>query len=300
VDELRGRVAVVTGAGSGMGKAFALRLAAEGMKIVAADIQDDALAATVAELSGGGNDVLGVRTDVADPDSVRGLADASYERFGAVHVLCNNAGVEGYLDGPIWAATEKDWEWTVGVNFWSVVHGVREFVPRMLAAGEQGHVVNTCSMTSVVSAANMYAITKHAVLALTEVLAADLAKRNAPIGVTALCPGIIATNLFRGSRNRPIALREADSDDAQGGLPDDRDPHAGLQLRERMHATLAAGMPPAQVAALVVDAIRAGAPYLLTDHDWDDRISQRHQAILAGAVGPLAAAALHEKGAADG
>jgi NAD(P)-dependent dehydrogenase (short-subunit alcohol dehydrogenase family) len=280
VDELSGRVAVVTGAGSGMGKAFALRLAAEGMNVVAADIQDDALAASMASLSGDGRDVLGVRTDVSDPDSVRRLADAAYERFGAVHVLCNNAGVEGYLDGPIWAATPKDWEWTVGVNFWSVVYGVREFVPRMLAAGEPGHVVNTCSMTSVVSAGNMYGITKQAVLALTEVLAADLEKRGAPIGVTALCPGIIATNLFRGSRNRPVSLREDDA-------VTDRDPDLGLEVRERMHVALADGMPPAQVAALVVDAIRAGARYVLTDHDWDDRIIARHESIMAGAVGPL-------------
>jgi NAD(P)-dependent dehydrogenase (short-subunit alcohol dehydrogenase family) len=311
VDEFAGRVAVVTGAGSGMGKAFALRFAAEGMQVVAADIQDDALAATAQALSDGGHDVLGVRTDVADPDAVQRLADAAYERFGAVHVLCNNAGVEGYLDGPIWAATPKDWEWTFGVNFWSVVHGIQAFVPRMLAAAEPGHVVNTCSMTSVVSAGNMYAITKHAVLALTEVLAADLARRDAPIGVTALCPGIIATNLFRGSRNRPAALQEGDSDaGTASGLPADRDTRAGLELRERMHATLASGMPPAQVAALVVDAIRTGAPYLLTDHNWDDRIIQRHQAIRAGAVGapgaagPAAAlgplAALHGNGAADG
>ena len=280
MDEFVGRVAVVTGAGSGMGKAFALRFGAEGMKVVAADIQDDALAATVASLSDDGHAALGVRTDVADPDSVRRLADAAYERFGAVHVLCNNAGVEGYLDGPIWAATPKDWEWTVGVNFWSVVHGVQTFVPRMLAAGEPGHVVNTCSMTSVVSAGNMYAITKHAVLALTEVLAGDLARRDAPIGVTALCPGIIATNLFRGSRNRPVSLREDDN-------VADRDPDAGLELRERMHATLASGTPPADVAALVVEAIRTGSRYLLTDHDWDDRIIARHESILAGAAGPL-------------
>jgi len=309
VDGLGGRVAVVTGAGSGMGKAFALRLAAEGMQIVAADIQDDALAATVAEISAGGHDVLGVRTDVADPDSVRRLADAAYERFGAVHVLCNNAGVEGYLDGPIWAATPKDWEWTVGVNFWSVVHGIKTFVPRMLAAGQPGHVVNTCSMTAVVAAGNMYGVTKHAVLALTEVLAADLAKRDAPIGVTALCPGIIATNLFRGSRNRPAALLETDSGAAADGQPAERDARAGLELRERMHATLAAGMPPTQVAGLVVDAIRAGAPYLLTDHDWDDRIIRRHQSILAGAAGSAGLAdaagddrlaAVHEDGAANG
>ena len=293
MEELAGRTAVITGAGSGMGRAFALRFAAEGMTIVAADIQPDALAATVAELASAGYETAGIVTDVADPDSVQRLADAAFDRFGAVHLLCNNAGVEGYLDGPIWAATARDWEWTVGVNFWSVVNGIRAFVPRMLADGGPGHVVNTCSMTAVVSAGNMYAITKHAVLALTEVLAADLAKRDAPIGVTALCPGIIATNLFRGSRNRPAALREDDAD-AQtaraAGLPPDRDAQAGREVRERMHATLAAGMPPAEVAAQLVNAVRAGTRYLLTDHDWDPRIQARHESVMAGAAGPLAPA----------
>jgi NAD(P)-dependent dehydrogenase (short-subunit alcohol dehydrogenase family) len=292
LEELAGRTAVITGAGSGMGKAFALRFAAEGMAIVAADIQPDALAATVAELTAAGRQVAGVATDVADPESVQRLADAAYDRFGAVHLLCNNAGVEGYLDGPIWAATPKDWEWTVGVNFWSVVHGIRAFLPRMLAGGEPGHVVNTCSMTAVVSAGNMYAITKHAVLALTEVLALDLARRDAPIGVTALCPGIIATNLFRGSRNRPARLREddlaADGDTdtiLAGGLSRDRDARAGRDTRERMHATLAAGMPPADVAIKLVAAVRAGTRYLLTDHDWDPRIQERHDSIMGSAAG---------------
>jgi NAD(P)-dependent dehydrogenase (short-subunit alcohol dehydrogenase family) len=290
MEELAGRTAVITGAGSGMGKAFALRFAAEGLAIVAADIQPDALDATVTELTAAGHQVAGVVTDVADPQSVQRLADAAYDRFGAVHLLCNNAGVEGYLDGPIWAATDRDWEWTVGVNFWSVLHGIRAFVPRMLAGSQPGHIVNTCSMTAVVSAGNMYGITKHAVLALTEVLALDLARQDAPIGVTALCPGIIATNLFRGSRNRPAALREDDTDAATAraaGLPADRDAQAGREARERMHATLAAGMPPAEVAAQLVSAIRAGTRYLLTDHDWDPRIVARHESIMTGAAGPL-------------
>jgi NAD(P)-dependent dehydrogenase (short-subunit alcohol dehydrogenase family) len=278
MEEFRGRVAVITGTGSGMGKAFAHRFAAEGMKIVAADIQEDALAATVDELKAAGHAVLGVRTDVSDPDSVRALADAAYEEFGAVHLLCNNAGVEGYLDGPIWEATDKDWTWTVGVNFWSVVHGIRAFVPRMLGGGEPGHIVNTCSMTSIIQAPNMYGITKHAVIALTEVLAGDLSERDAPIGVTALCPGTIATNLFHGSRNRPPELREdAETETARG---------AGRDLRERMHGVLAAGMPPAEVADKLVDAIRRDARYLLTDHEWDEQIRRRHEAIMAGAVGP--------------
>lgn len=282
MEDLAGRVAVITGAGSGMGKAFAQRFAAEGMKVVAADIQPDALEATVGEIDVAGHEVAGVHVDVSSAASVRALADEAYARFGAVHVLCNNAGVEGYLDGAVWEATDRDWEWTVGVNFWSVVHGIRAFVPRMLSSGEPGHVVNTCSMTSIVTAGNIYSVTKQAVLALTELLDADLRKRGAPIGVTALCPGTIATNLFHGSRNRPQELRNPDAPEPAG---------EGRELRERMHAVLAAGMPPAEVAGQLVSAIRGGGLYLLTDHEWDDRVVQRHRAIMAGAVGPAPASA---------
>jgi NAD(P)-dependent dehydrogenase (short-subunit alcohol dehydrogenase family) len=272
MERFAGGVAVITGAGSGMGRAFALRFGAEGMRIVAADIEREALSATVARLTEAGCEAIGVPTDVSDPLAVRRLADEAVTRFGNVHLLCNNAGVEGYLDGPIWAATDRDWQWTVDVNFWSVVHGIRAFVPLMLAHGEPAHVVNTASMTAVTRATNMYGITKHAVLALSEVLDADLRAIEAPIGVTALCPGIIATNLFHGSRNRPERLRNDGQPSAEG-----------QELRQRMHATLAQGMPPAEVADKLVTAIKAGALYVLTDHDWDDQIIQRHDAILAGA-----------------
>jgi NAD(P)-dependent dehydrogenase (short-subunit alcohol dehydrogenase family) len=278
MDEFAGKVAVVTGAGSGMGKAFATRFAAEGMTVVAADIQRDALSRTVEELRAAGTAVLGVQTDVSSADSVHQLAEAAAKEFGDVHLLCNNAGVEGYLDGAIWEATDKDWSWTVGVNFWSVVHGIRTFVPRMLEHGQPAHIVITSSMTAVIAAGNMYGITKSAVLALSEVLATNLRQRQARIGVTALCPGTIATNLFYGSRNRPEHL-----------LNEDETPGAqeGRELRDRMHAVLAAGMTPAEVADKLVDAIRSDTLYLLTDHDWDARIIERHRAILAGAVGPV-------------
>ncbi|MBO0802493.1 MAG: SDR family NAD(P)-dependent oxidoreductase [Nocardiopsaceae bacterium] len=276
MEELAGKTAVVTGAGSGMGKAFALRFAAEGMNVAIGDIQDDALRATVSELEAGGTPALGLHVDVSSPSDIEALADAAEKRFGPIHLACNNAGVEGYLDGPIWEATAKDWEWTVGVNFWSVVHGVRTFVPRMLAHGQPAHVVNTCSMTSVVQATNMYGITKHAVIALSEVLWHDLREAGAPIGVTALCPGTIATNLFHGSRNRPIEL----TDDG-GNISD-----TGKELREHMHGVLAAGMPPSEVAGKLVAAIRGDGLYLLTDHEWDPQIIERHEAIMAGAVGP--------------
>lgn len=278
MEELSGKTAVITGAGSGMGKAFALRFAAEGMNVVIGDIQDDALAATVAEIEASGASVLGLHTDVSALESVTALADAAERRFGAIHLACNNAGVEGYLDGPIWEATAKDWEWTVGVNFWSVVHGTRTFVPRMLAHGEPAHVVNTCSMTSVVKATNMYGIVKHAILGLSEVLHEDLRKAGAPIGVTALCPGTIATNLFRGSRNRPAGLTDSGGNISAGGK----------EIRDRMHEVLAAGMPPSEVADKLVTKIRSGTGlYLLTDHEWDPQIIARHEAILAGAVGPV-------------
>lgn len=273
--ELAGKVAVVTGAGSGMGRAFARRLARERMKVAAADIDNNALQETVAGIRADGGDVIGIRTDVSDPAAIKLLADQTLAAFGSVHVLCNNAGVEGYLDGAIWEATDKDWTWTTDVNFWSVVHGIRTFVPLMLAHGEEAHIVNTASMTAVITPGNMYGITKHAVLALTEVLNADLRARDAKIGVTALCPGTIATNLFHGSRNRPANLRnEVETPGAQ----------EGRELRERMHAVLSEGMSPDEVADKVVDAVRRNAPYLLTDHDWDERVIARHEAIMAGAV----------------
>jgi NAD(P)-dependent dehydrogenase (short-subunit alcohol dehydrogenase family) len=278
MDEFAGKVAVVTGAGSGMGKAFAKRFAAEGMKVVVADVQTDALARTVAELRADAAPTLGVPTDVSSAEAVRHLADAAVDEFGDVHLLCNNAGVEGYLDGAVWEATDKDWAWTVGVNFWSVVHGIRAFVPRMLAHGQPAHVVNTVSMTALISPGNLYGITKHAVMALTEVLANDLRQREARIGVTALCPGTIATELFHGSRNRPAHLRnEEEPPDAQ----------EGRELRERLHALLAEGMSPAEVADKLMRAIRSNSLYVLTDHEWDELIIERHRAILAGAVGPL-------------
>ena len=285
MEEFAGKTAVVTGAGSGMGKAFALRWAAEGMNLVIGDIQQDALDATVAELEAAGTPVAGLRIDVSRLSDIEALADLAESRFGKIHLVHNNAGVEGYLDGKIWEATAKDWDWTLGVNLMSVVYGIRTFVPRMLAHGEAGHVVNTCSMTSVIAAANMYGICKHAILAMTEVLNADLAAAGANVAATGLCPGIIATNLFHGSRNRQAEVSNS------GGMS-----ASGSELREHMHGVLSKGMPPSEVANLVVTAVREKQPYLLTDHEWDTRIVSRHEAILAGAVGPAATGALDAEG----
>ena len=167
----------------------------------------------------------------------------------------------------------------------SVTYGIRTFVPRMLAHGEEGHVVNTCSMTSVIAATNMYGICKHAILAMTEVLAADLEAAGANIAATGLCPGIIATNLFHGSRNRQAEVSN------QGGMST-----SGSELRDHMHAVLSKGMAPSEVADKVVTAVREKKLYLLTDHEWDSRVVARHEAIMAGAVGPAATGALDAEG----
>lgn len=273
MQEFRGKVAVVTGAGSGMGRAFAQRFAEEGMKVALADIQTDALDQAVEELRGGGHEVIGVPTDVSKPEALTHLADEAVGAFGKVHVVCNNAGVEGYLDGPIWEATDKDWRWTSEVNYWSLVYGIRTFVPLILSHGEEGHVVNTASMTAVTRAGNMYGIFKHATLATSEVLYGDLKRIGAPVGVTALCPGIIATRLFQGSRNRPAELQ---NETPTSGADQ------GRQMREAMHARLSQGMSPATVADKLVEGIRKEQLYLLTDHDWDPQVGARAINILTG------------------
>ncbi|HXM56956.1 MAG TPA: SDR family NAD(P)-dependent oxidoreductase [Candidatus Dormibacteraeota bacterium] len=271
--ELAGRVAVVTGAASGMGRAFAQRFAEEGMRVVLGDIEAAPLSLAVAELRAAGHDVIGAPVDVSQRSSVDALAEAVLRAYGRVHLAVNNAGVEGYLDGPLWEATERDWRWTMGVNFWGVVHGVQAFLPIMLAQGDDCHLVNTVSMTAVVRASNMYGVAKHAVLALTETIHGQLREREARVGVSALCPGIIATRLFQGSRNRPPELRnEAEPPGAS----------QGREVRQRMHERLQAGMPPAQVADILVRGIREDRLYILTDREWDDRISARTDDILLG------------------
>ena len=270
MDEFGGRVAVVTGAGSGMGKAFALRLAAEGMKVVAADIQDDALAATVEVLSGGGHDVLGVRTDVADPDSVRRLADAAYEHFGGVHVLCNNAGVAP--GGTVWEQSEKDWEWTLGVNLWGVIHGIRAFVPRMLEQNVEGHVVNTASVAGLLSPPGMamYCVSKHAVVTLTECLHQDLIEFGAKIRASVLCPAFVPTGISDSERNRPDALREEKAKS-----------QTDLQREEQLrHAVKSGRISAEQVADLVFQAIATDKFYILPHQRIKPAIETRLQDIL--------------------
>lgn len=211
MQELSGKVAVVTGGAGGIGKALVERFVAEGMRVVVADVEAGALDATVDELRAGGADVTGVVTDVTSYESVEALADAAYAAYGAVHVLCNNAGV-GPPGGLVWETTPNDWRWTFGVNVFGVAHGVQAFVPRMLAAGEEGVVVNTSSPDGPIAPmpqASVYAATKCAVTCLTECLAAQLEAEGARLRAAVFYPsgqGLLDTGLWTSDRNRPAEL----------------------------------------------------------------------------------------------
>jgi NAD(P)-dependent dehydrogenase (short-subunit alcohol dehydrogenase family) len=273
--ELSGRVAVVTGAASGIGRGLAERFAAERMKVVLADIEEGPLAAAEGELATAGADVLAVVTDVASRASVDALAAATAERFGPVHVLCNNAGVAAGM-GPIWEATEADWQWVLGVNLMGVVHGVQAFVPGMVAHGEPAHVVNTSSVLGLSSGGgSVYSVSKHAVTRLSEGLYHDLRSAGAAVGVSVLCPGMIATRIVTADRNRPAHLRN----------PDGEDPPEVLGRRAVVQERfLEVGMPPAEVAGMVVDAIHDDRFYVLTHPDMiRPQVEERLRAILADA-----------------
>lgn len=209
MDPFRGRVAVVTGGGGGIGAALASAFGRRGARIVLADISEDAMQAVARPLTASGVEVLTVRTDVTRADSVQALAEATVARFGGVHIVCNNAGVATF--GEIAGSTHADWEYTMSVNFWGVVHGIEAFLPRLIAQGEGGHIVNTASMAGLVGMRwlGIYSASKFAVVGLSEGLHRELADQN--IGVTVLCPMIVRTNINENSATRrPAALRNAD------------------------------------------------------------------------------------------
>jgi NAD(P)-dependent dehydrogenase (short-subunit alcohol dehydrogenase family) len=240
-------VAVVTGGASGIGLALVERFIAEGMKVVAADVEEPALAKEISRLSAAGADVLGVRTDVRDPDAVRALADETLRRYGAVHVVCNNAGVAPA--GPMLEASPADWRWVIDVNVLGVAHGVYVFGPLLRAQGE-GHIVNTASEAGLVSSPNLgaYVASKHAVVGLSESLYRELERSG--VGVSVLCPNLVSTRIFNSERNR-----------SDGVLPTPGQQASIAPLRELLSQN---GIAPAKVAGDVVDAIREQRFWIFT------------------------------------
>ena len=258
---LAGKVAIVTGGASGFGAGIATQFVAEGMRVIIADIEQDALDKTAAQIG-----AVGIPVDVSDLGSVQALARAAQELYGTVHVVCNNAGI-----GPMAAIkdlTMDDWHWMLGVNLYGVIHGVHTFLPVLLGNPDGGHIVNTASMAGLVAPTRIgsYAVAKYGVVALTEVLAAELAAEGSKVGVSVLCPGTVRTNIGTSSRNRPADL-------ADRGLGD-----VDIQLEDNPNYRW---IDPDQAGAVVVRAVKRGDLYALTHPDWYPQVEQRHQAIAA-------------------
>ena len=277
--DLTGRVAVVTGGAGGIGRAMGERCAAEGMRVVLADVEQPVLDATVAELQAEGLDVSGVVTDVADYASVERLRDQVLDRHGAVHLLCNNAGVGAGADGRMWEHDLNDWRWAVGVNVWGVVHGIRAFVPAMVAGGEEGHVVNTSSGNGGVAplaGTPIYAVTKSAVVTLSECLYAQLqADTEGRVGASVLFPGphMLRTGLFSSWRNRPADLASPTARRGSVEAFEERMAEAGVSVTYT---------PVEEVADQVVAAVRDQAFWILPKGGRsDEQISARAESMLA-------------------
>ncbi|RQH07343.1 SDR family oxidoreductase [Paraburkholderia dinghuensis] len=264
-----GRVAVITGAASGFGRAFADEAAALGMKLVLADVDKTSLDETVSTLRAAGAEAIGVPTDVRDPAAVDALAKAALDAYGRVHLLFNNAGVG--TGGFAWESSAKDWEWVFGVNVFGVANGVRTFTPIMLAQGERAHIVNTASVAGLLSppAMSVYNASKHAVVSLTETLYHDLKSVGATVGCSLLCPAFVPTGIANAERSRP--------DDLRNDAPPTRSQQAAdLQLQR---AVRSGRLTPADIAAQTFEAVREGRFYILTHPVILDSVKMRHQDI---------------------
>jgi NAD(P)-dependent dehydrogenase (short-subunit alcohol dehydrogenase family) len=268
VEDLVGKVAVITGGASGIGRAVAQQAAAEGMKIVLGDIEDGPLTRAVDDLGAAGAEAIGVRTDVADRASVDALRDRALDRFGAVHLVHNNAGIG--LGGPIWEVSEEDWRWILGVNLWGVIHGVATFAPLLIEQGE-GHIVNTASIAGLIVAPFLgpYNATKQAVVAISETLFKDLQTVGAPVGVSVLCPGFVQTRIAESDRNRP-------------DWAPDRGTMGAAEVQGVVQNLVDGGIAPATVADRVIDAVRTNTFYILTHPELDIAITTRFDDIVQG------------------
>ncbi len=269
--DFKDKVAVITGAGSGIGRAIAERFAREGMKIVLADVDEVPLSKAEDELRDMGTKVIGVSTDVSNAEDVERLARKSIETFGAVHILCNNAGVFGDF-APLWRQSLTDWEWVLGVNLWGVIHGIRTFVPIMLDQDEEAHLVNTASVAGLFSMplVSQYHVTKSAIITLSESLYYELLIQNAKLKVSILCPGMVKTRFMESQRKRPTHL------------------HANDKSRTEMEEAwsdaysefISHGMTPEEVADHTINAIREEKFYVFPNPQPLEIVRSRMESIL--------------------
>jgi NAD(P)-dependent dehydrogenase (short-subunit alcohol dehydrogenase family) len=270
MQELKGKVAVITGAAEGIGKAIAVAAAAEGMQLVLADISAELLNNTVQELRQTGVEVTGVVTDVAKESDIQALADQAYAQFGHVHLLVNNAGVA--FAKSAWETTAKDWEWIIGINLYGITHALRIFVPRMLASDEVAHIVNTASVAGLIAepALAAYNVSKFGVVALSESLHHDLSLRKSKIGVSVLCPSWVKTRIIDAERNRKTEDR----------IQTDQLEKVSLKTGAAINKAVEAGISPQQVAYDVIAAVKANTFYILTHPETKAAVAIRSEDIL--------------------
>jgi NAD(P)-dependent dehydrogenase (short-subunit alcohol dehydrogenase family) len=263
---LKGKVAVVTGGGSGIGRALAAACAREGMKIVLADVDEPGMAETARPIGG---DVLSVKCDVSKGEQVEALAQRTLERFGAAHLLFNNAGVAA--PGPTWTSTLQDWEWTLGINVMGVVHGIRAFVPRMIAQGGEAHIVNTASAAGHLSVpgSSSYCVSKHGVVTLSECLHHELRVAKSAIRVSVLSPAFVPTGIGNSERNRPPELAATN-------------PLAAPYRAWAQRAVDAGKLSAADVARITLDAVKSDTFYIFTHEHTKSAIEVRFADILGG------------------
>ncbi len=275
--DLKGKVAVVTGGASGIGRALAERFAREGMKIVVADVEEGPLGELRESLAKSGTEVLAVRTDVSRSAEVQELARRTFEKFGTAHVVCNNAGVGS--GGLMWQVSEPEWSWVLGVNLMGVVHGIRAFVPRMIEQGE-GHVVNTASIAGMLTGPGMgpYCATKHAVVAMSECLHHDLSlTTGGKVKVSVLCPAWVKTRIADSGRNRPKDARAGEAPRSE----------QEKMMEGMIRSAVENGIPPEVVAEKVLKAIVEEKFYILTHGKTKKNVETRMRGILDDKVPTL-------------
>lgn len=270
--EFKDKVAVITGAAGGIGRGLAERCMREGMKVVLADIEAPALEQTEKDLKAGDGRVLAVRTDVSREEDVERLAGKTEEKFGAVHLLFNNAGVE--VRGAVWQQTVSDWRWIMNVNLWGVIHGIRAFVPRMLKQQMECHIVNTASAAALITGPGLgsYRVTKSGVIALSETLYHELKMQKARIGVSVLCPSFVRSRLVEAERNRPAEYK--DQENARNLEPYEEEMIRFFQEKNRN------AMEPGEFADRVFKGIREDIFYIQTHPEMNQRIRSRMEDIL--------------------